>query len=542
MDQDLPILDDSIVRLPADIRQDLANRGRQDLFFFNAAVLGHRDITAHCHGLLTAWLDLNPTNFKLILMPRDHLKTSVVTIAGAMQKVVRDTNKRILIANESGTNAGRFLGSIKQHAESNKVFRALYSEVIPKDPRKSGMWNDSELKFNRTVNVPEPTIDSIGMTGAFTSRHYTDIICDDPISEEAIKSEKIMADTISRMGSFVSLLVNAGTDSIWLVGTRWALFDCYSDWLRKLGTADEGGKVAVFARGAIEDGQPIWPERFPLDVLAMKRAAYDSEYKWSCLMMNNPRNAELQDLNVEDLRTWEYANSAETRIRLFDKNGTIIREHNLDELDVTCTVDPAGAEKIKDDRNAIVTVGVTPYNEAIVLDAWGKRCTPMEVIDHLFDVKIRFHPRVFGIENVGYQRTLKTWLTYFAEKKGLYFNIVPLPAKGKKDHRIRAIQPYMATGRVYIRGNQFLLRQEISDYPLGKHDDVVEAFSMHTMLWRGQMSPEARTKFREQEQKLINRILRNQRGSVAPQLDFDTDEVLDEFDKPQAMITEVQIA
>jgi len=543
VDNDLPILDETIVQLPSDIREDLANRGRQDLFFFNAAVMGHRDVTEDCHGPLCAFLDLNPTPFKMILMPRDHMKTSVITVAGTAQKVVQDSNHRILLANESGENASRMLGTIKQHAESNPVFRALYSSIIPKDTKKVP-WNSNMLQFNREWRGPEPTIDSIGMTGAFTSRHYTHICYDDPISEEAVRSEKVMEDTIGRLASGVSLLVKPGEDSIWLVGTRWALWDCYSDWIRKLGVSAEGGKVALFARGAIEYGEPIWPERFPLEVLAMKRAAYDSEYKWSCLMMNNPRNPELQDLNVEDLRVWEWANSQETRVRLFDKTGAIAREYELDQLDITCSVDPAAAEKRKDDRNAIVTVGVTPYNEAIVLDAWGKRCTPLEVINHLFDVKKRFHPRVFGIEDVGYQKTLKVFLNYFAEQQGVYFNIMPLKAIGKKDHRIRAIQPYMATGRVYMRGNQFLLRQEIADYPLGKHEDVLEAFSMHTMMWRGQMSPESRTKFREQEQKLINRIQKQNTSSMAlaPARDFDLDEVPDEFDRPNLPISETRIA
>src|SRR5687768_7149794 len=163
-DQDLPILDATITQLPSDIRQDLANRGRQDLYFFNKAVLGHRDLTENCHGILCAFIDLNPKQFKMILQPRDHLKTSVVTIAGSMQKVVQNPENRILIANESGTNAGRMLRSIRQHAESNAVFRALYSDLIYKDLRKV-RWNDSELDFRRESKAPEPTIDSIGMTG-----------------------------------------------------------------------------------------------------------------------------------------------------------------------------------------------------------------------------------------------------------------------------------------------------------------------------------------------------------------------------------------
>src|SRR5688500_15665123 len=173
-DQDIPLLDETITQLPADIRQDLAERGKRDLFFLASGVLGMRDMTVGCHGPLCAYINLNPKQFKMMLMPRDHLKTSVVTVAGSMQKVVQNPENRLLIANESGTNANRMLRSIRQHAEGNRVFRALYSDVVYKDTRKV-RWNDSELDFVRDGHYPEPTIDSIGMTGAATSRHYTHI-------------------------------------------------------------------------------------------------------------------------------------------------------------------------------------------------------------------------------------------------------------------------------------------------------------------------------------------------------------------------------
>src|SRR6267378_1837759 len=100
-DQDIPLLDETISQLPQDIRSDLAERGRKDLFFFNSGVLGMRDMTISCHGPVCAYINLNPKQFKMILEPRDHLKTSVITIGGSMQMVVKNPENRLLIANES---------------------------------------------------------------------------------------------------------------------------------------------------------------------------------------------------------------------------------------------------------------------------------------------------------------------------------------------------------------------------------------------------------------------------------------------------------
>ncbi|MGH8621488.1 MAG: hypothetical protein ACRET3_05050, partial [Burkholderiales bacterium] len=110
-----------------------------------------------------------------------------MTIGKNLQKVCQNPENRILIANETATNAERFLSAIKTHAETNKRFRALYSHIIPLDTRKT-RWSQTELQFVRQGYYPEPTLDTIGMTGAMTSRHYTHLGFDDPISAEAAES------------------------------------------------------------------------------------------------------------------------------------------------------------------------------------------------------------------------------------------------------------------------------------------------------------------------------------------------------------------
>lgn len=527
-DQDLPNLDDEITSLPEDVRRDIADHGKNDLYFFDKAILGFHDMTPRCHMPVCVFINENPAQFKEILYPRDHFKTSCVTVGGTMQKVIRNPEERMLISNESATNAGRMLRTIREKSESNRVFRSLYSSIIPKNT-KGTRWNDEELQFNREGQYAEPTIDSIGMTGAFTSRHYTHITIDDPISEEAVKSEKVMKDTITRLSSFLSLLTKPELNTIWMVGTRWALHDCYS-WF-------EGhmrmfpGRFAKFACSVYgPDGEPIFPELMGHDILALKRQVL-GEYRFSCLYLNNPRNEELQDLNINDLKWWRWKDDETIELlaksELADSAVVVERTVKLDQLDITVTVDLASAEKIKDDRNAVVTCGTTPWGEAIVLDAWGKRCTPLEVIEKLFEIKRRFQPRVFGIEDVAYQKSLKYFVRDYANREGIYLNVKPITAVGKKEVRIRGIQPVMATGRMYLLPTHALLRNEMADFPLGEHDDLVDALSMHLQLWPNRMSPEHWARVQAEEKKLIARIKRGNspaHGSRKERQDFDHDD------------------
>lgn len=491
-------MDPEVADLPQDIRADLATRGRQSLFFFAKGILKYKDLTLSCHGPLAEFLDTNKSRFKLILQPRGHFKTSLCTISRTLQKIVTNPEERILIVNESSGNSEHFLNTIKAHVETNRIFRALYPESCPKDTKKI-RWSASELDFPRSGSYPEPTVTGLGMTSALTSQHFTHLCIDDPISEEAAKSEKVMHDAITRIDKVISLMVKPEVDSFDLIGTPWALHDVYSYF-----QSAYGGKLARFIRGAIEDDQPIFPELISLETLAQARRNM-GEYMFSCLYMCNPRNADVQDFNIDDLRFWHYIEEGEY-IVLSDPAGIQDKVVATSSLDISVTVDLAAAEKITSDRNAIVTVGVTPSGDAIILDAWGKRCSPLEVIQKLFELQKRYHPRVVGIEDVAYQKAFKHFVKAEADREGIYLNVRPITAKGKKELRIRGLQPILATGHLYALPTQHLLRNEMSEFPLGQFDDVLDALSMQQQLWRGIMSPQRWTKYKESEKQLLRRI------------------------------------
>src|SRR6516225_6970940 len=94
-----------------DIRQSLRERAKRSTYFFAKAILGFRDLTVQTHGPICRTLD-GPSKRKLIVMPRDHLKTSIATIADTIRRIVIDPNIRILLGNETATNASHFLRRI----------------------------------------------------------------------------------------------------------------------------------------------------------------------------------------------------------------------------------------------------------------------------------------------------------------------------------------------------------------------------------------------------------------------------------------------
>jgi hypothetical protein len=517
-DQDIPFIDADISQMPRDIRADLAERGRRSLYFFAKGVLQYRDMTDRCHKPLCEFFDYNPSLFKLTLMPRGHYKSTIATISRSLQEVCRDPNERILIANETSTNAQRFLSAIRQHVETNQVFRALYSEIIPKDYRKVPSWSNESLTFVREWRGGEPTLDTMGMTGSMTSRHYTRIKVDDPISEEAAKSPTVMQDVITRIDKLFSLMVKPKEDSFELTGTRWALHDVYSYFLKKL-----GHRFAIFARGVVDpEGELLFPELIDEAILADIRNTI-GEYMFSCLYMNSPRDVANQDFNVEDLKYWRWSTDEES-VLLYARDGTIEEEWPIERLDITVSVDLAVSEAITSDRNAIITVGCTPTGKAVVLHTFVKRCTPLDVIEHLFWLKNRFAVRAFGIEDVAYQKAFKYFLRAEFERRNQYMNIVPLKAvpskratgNNSKHTRIRGLQPVAATGRLYILPTQHELRNELADFPLGEHDDSIDALAHQLVMWRGLLSQARMSKYKASEEKLFRSIRAGFGGVLIP--------------------------
>lgn len=473
---ELPNQDEALKREPAEVLKDLAEAASRNLFTFAKGVLGYKDLSERCHGPLCVWHDTNPARYKLTLMPRGHLKTTIVTISKTLQRIVRNPEERILLANETATNAERFLAAIRAHAEGNRKFRTLYSWLIPAEPKN---WSQQSLTFNRQGVYPTPTIDAIGMTGAYTSRHYTHLTFDDPISEEAARSPAVMEDVIARIGKFPSLMDDPSRNTMDIVGTRWAFYDVYSYLMGRL-----GDDLARYIRPAIEDGEPIWPERFSLETLAqIRNDPKMGEYSFSCLYLNSPRNPEVQDFNVEDLKYWRWS-ADEKSVVLYDRQGEIERVVPLSRLDITVTVDVRYGERLNSDRDAIVVCGATEDGALVVLEAWAKRSSPLEVVSQIVRYVKRYAPRCVGIQKVGYEMSLKWYLKAECDRQGVYVRVVPVKPGGPGKTHIRGLQPIASTGRLYLLPTHHVLRNELAEYPLGQYDDVADALALHLQLLR----------------------------------------------------------
>ncbi len=221
---------------------------------------------------------------------------------------------------------------------------------------------------------------------------------------------------------------------------------------------------------------------------------------------------------MQDLKFWRWGSDEECVV-LYGRDGEVEKVVELDDLDITTTVDVRYGEKLDSDRDAIVTCGTTSEGDAIVLDAWGKRGNPLEVVAYLIQVIKRYHPRVVGIQKVGYEMSLKYHLKAECERTGVYARVVPVKPGGPAKSHIRGLQPVAATGHLYVLPTQHVLRNELSEFPLGQFDDEADALALQLQLWRGLLSPGRMTKYKASEDKLLRRLRGRWRGPDLREMD-----------------------
>lgn len=183
-----------------------------DLYSFCKGVLGLTLLTPTLHRpICREFLGRELPRRKLMLLPRDHLKSSIcgrglpihiliqpatnnIYFPGCVDKICRynrlqaggkdcfdsfhrfgGQNTRILLAYETATNAQGQLRWIKAQFSANRLLRALWEDRIWANPAKeAAVWNAERIVLRREFGDEEaqPSIDTAGVGAATTGRHY----------------------------------------------------------------------------------------------------------------------------------------------------------------------------------------------------------------------------------------------------------------------------------------------------------------------------------------------------------------------------------
>lgn len=193
-----------------------------DLRFLCKYILGMADWYDPLHNDLERILKL-PNPQKLILMPRGHLKSSVVTVGWVIQQILKNPNIRILLTNAVWQRTREFLGQIQGLLTDKSILSTIYGSF---DGPGSKFTQDEITIAQRTIGtVKEPTITTAGVETALTGGHYDIIMHDDLVEENNIGTKEQIQKIIRFYQNSLDLLDPGG--KLIVIGTRWAMGDLY---------------------------------------------------------------------------------------------------------------------------------------------------------------------------------------------------------------------------------------------------------------------------------------------------------------------------
>lgn len=408
---------------------------------------------------------------KLILIPRGHLKSSVITVAYTVWRILKNPRLRVLIANATASNAFKFVRQIKWQFTHNKHIQRLWPELfltMEQILRENITWTKNEMCVPRQAEyeLGESTVEGIGVGGNLVSRHYDMIISDDLVNNKNVKTPYLI-EAVHEWYQLMHSLLEPGGEEI-IIGTRWDYLDLYSTLLSQ---KEHTEVCSIFISTDVgTDDKPFYPKKYSRDRLK----EFEKElgpYKYSCQYRNQPVDRETAELNASWLRFYVRPKDAWKDILNFS----------------FAIVDPAFTEE-DGDATGILVFSVVSSGEWYVRRVKKLRVGDIPaIIDGIFEVVNEFPDLMtLAIETRGFQRAIAHGLYDEMERRNKFFSVKELKGESNKNKkwRILRLAPLFRAGRIHIEGKNLAsveggMRDLVHEYlrfPRG-HDDLLDCLA-----------------------------------------------------------------
>lgn len=266
----------------------------QDLYRHAVEVL-HYDWTAEQpHAELLDWVaqrfyhlqrHTDVRDKSQVLIPRNCLKTSDVTINGSIKLLEDDPNLAILIGTHTHDYTKQILEEIKWHFERNEDVQDIVGNVH----KQSRKWAEDAITLStRTVNKKEPSIDTCALDKPKVGGHYDVIIIDDLHTRENI-TPKLLRKARQFDTDLKPLLKPGGV--LMYVGTRWHHQDIFGylqgqDKIRQ--KRGEKPQYKVFMRGCYDGPNGLYFPSILTKAFLDELRTDMTDKEFACQYLNQP--------------------------------------------------------------------------------------------------------------------------------------------------------------------------------------------------------------------------------------------------------------
>lgn len=345
-------------------------------------------------------------------------------------------------------------------------YQAIYPNIdLDPQSKAADAWNLSGY---------EGGMDAMGVLGGATGKGAHLLLLDDLIKNREEAESQVIRDKVwdALTDDLLTRLEPGG--AVVLNGTRWHQDDPIGRALKELKHiyGDKMVRIRFPALAEKDDplgrmeGEPLWPERYPLDVLERIETTLGT-YSWSALYQQNPVPAEGGLFKQRWFAPY------------LDTCPPIAREVRYWDL--------AMSEKTSADFTAGVKFGEGEDGHWYITDVVHARVDWGNLTDFMANVMLKDGPSVQqGIEEKGYMSRAVQALNQDPRMKG--FAIFGYPVDTDKVTRALPFAAKAGAGLVHVLNRHWTQEyiDELCSFPLGAHDDQVDASSgAYNMLATG---------------------------------------------------------
>jgi predicted phage terminase large subunit-like protein len=440
-------------------KEKFTEKSSVGFLIFCVVLLGY--VVKDCHArwakfVIGRWL--KNVKKSMVLAPRDHGKSTILTVAYVIWRIILNPNIRILIVGSTAKSATKFLSAIKSHFEKNTALRNLFGDYVSREK-----WSDDEIIVSKRdkIGLKESTVTAVGMFGTIVSGHFDLVIGEDIVDFENSRTQAQRNKTWDWFFTVVYPTVETdelnpeNNGELTLRGTRYHYDDFYGRAL---------GEVPAFKPGFMEgcaiidscftdagETVALWPERKSVETL--RQIERDSGSIIFALQYKN--NAQL------------------TKGRIFTPAYFMNFYKELPEdVVIVAGYDLAVQTKTESDYFAEAVVASDKKHNIYLIDVMRDRIKAPAQFEYLKSSHINKKWIKGGVESVAYQEALPQFLRDSTK--------VPVKSVGRtKDKVTRAykIQPLFENGKFFMpEGRQFPdFVNEMCLFPDATHDDMFDA-------------------------------------------------------------------
>lgn len=438
-----------------------------DLFFLlvvacRRADMQHDWIYARCREV-----ENEPDGF-LDLWSREHYKSSIITFGKTIQDILKDPETTAAVFSHTRPIAKGFLSQIKREFEDNSFIKDLFPDILYQHPEKeSPRWSlDDGIIVKRVGNPKESTVEAWGLVdGQPTGKHYSLMIYDDIVTRESVTSPDMINKVTDAFGLSLNLESNTPErrSRKRYIGTRYHLNDTYKVMIDR-GTAKP--RIYPATHNGTFEGKTV----LFTDEAFREKVRNMGIYLASSQLLQNPIADKAQGFKQEWLMYY-----------------TVLK--NYDKWNFYILVDGASEKKKNSDYTVMAVIALGNDGNYYLVDGIRDRMNLTERTEALIRLHRRWKPLKVGYERYGKDSDIEH-IKYVQEQEGYRFEIVELGGSMAKNDRIKRLVPLFQGNRFYIPYKLMFhkvdggycdfikeLEGEYLSFPVGEHDDVMDAIS-----------------------------------------------------------------